>query len=97
MYGEGAVTEPMSQKWFVKFCAGDFSMDDAQLGRPVEADGDQIKTLIENGQHYTMWEIADTLKISKSIVIGENNYFYFILWKKTKRTFLPTQCEMWGL
>ena len=83
MYGEGAVTEPMSQKWFVKFCAGDFSMDDAQLGRPVEADGDQIKTLIENGQHYTMWEIADTLKISKStkLLLNMKNVS-FILWKK---------------
>ena len=36
VYGEGAVTDPMCQKWFAKFCAGDFSLDDApQLGRPV--------------------------------------------------------------
>ena len=34
MYGEGAVTDQMCQKWFVKFCAGDFSLDNApQLGR----------------------------------------------------------------
>ena len=39
MYGEGAVTDWMCQKWFVKFHAGDFSLDDApQLGRPVEVD-----------------------------------------------------------
>ena len=29
VYGEGAVTDQMCQKWFVKFCAGDFSLDDA--------------------------------------------------------------------
>ena len=37
VYGEGAVTDQMCQKWFVKFCAGDFSLDDAsQYGRATE-------------------------------------------------------------
>ena len=41
MYGEGAVTDQTCQKWFVKFCAGDFLLDNApQLGRPGEADSD---------------------------------------------------------
>ena len=61
------MTDRTCQKWFVKFRAGDFSLDDApRLGRPVEVDSDQIKTLIENNQHYTTREIADILKISKS-------------------------------
>ena len=52
--GEGAVTDQMCQKWFVKFCA-DFSLDDAPwLGRPIEVDSDQI----ENNQRCTTWEIA---------------------------------------
>ena len=51
----------------MKFRAGDFSLDDApQSGRPVEVDRDQIETLTENNQHYTMPETADILKISKS-------------------------------
>ena len=51
VYGEGAVTDRICQKWSVKFCAGDFSLDDApQSGRPVEVDSDQIETLIENSQ-----------------------------------------------
>ena len=55
-------------KCFVKCRAGDFSLDDApRSGRPVEVDSDQIETLIENNQRYTMWEIADTLKIAKAI------------------------------
>ena len=54
-------------KWFAKFPAGDFSLDDApRSGRPVEGDSDQIETFIENNQRYTMWEITDILKISKS-------------------------------
>ena len=29
VYGEGAVTDETCQKWLAKFCAGDFSLDDA--------------------------------------------------------------------
>ena len=56
------------QNWFVKFRAGDFSLDDApQSSRGVEVDSDQLETVIENNQHYTTWEIADILEIAKSI------------------------------
>ena len=51
MYGEGAVTNQMCQKWFSKFRAG--SLDNAPwLGRPVEVDRDQIKTLIESNPRH---------------------------------------------
>ena len=52
----------------MEFHAGDFLLDkEPQSGRPVEVDSNQIETLIENNQCYTMWERADILKISKSI------------------------------
>ena len=42
MLGEGSVTDWTCQKWFAKFPAGDFSLDDAsQSGRPVEAESNQ--------------------------------------------------------
>ena len=45
VYGEGAETHQMCQKWFVKFPAGDFSLDNAPWsGRPVEVDISQIRT-----------------------------------------------------
>ena len=67
-YGEGDVTDQTCQMWFAKFCAKDFSLDDApRSGRPVEVDGNQTEILIENNQCYTMQEIADILKISKSM------------------------------
>ena len=46
-----------------------FLSDDALLlRRPVEVDSDQMEKLTENNQRYTMQEIADILKISKSSV-----------------------------
>ena len=42
--------------------------DDPWSGRPVEVDSNQMETLIENNQHYTIWEITDILKIAKSSV-----------------------------
>ena len=47
-------------KWYAKIHAGDFSLDDAPWsGRLVKVDSDQIETLIENNQCYTMQEVAD--------------------------------------
>ena len=72
VYGQGAVTDQTCQKFIVKCCAGDFSLDDASpSGRQVEVDSNQIETLIENNQCYTTWKTANTLKISKSS--AENN------------------------
>ena len=63
MYGKGAMTDRMCQKWFIKFHAADLSLD-SMVGRPVEVDGNQIETLIENNQYYTLRKITDILKIS---------------------------------
>ena len=64
MYGEDGATDEMCQKWFVKFHARDFLLDDTpQSGRPLEVDSDQIETLIQNNQGYTTQEVADKLRI----------------------------------
>ena len=87
MYREGAVTDRTCQKWFAKFCAGDFSLDNGPwLGKPIEVDSDQMETLTENNQHYTMKEIADIIKISKSIkLLVKMKNVPFILQKKPYR------------
>ena len=65
-----------------------FLLDNAaRLGRPVEVDNNQIETLIENNQCSTMQGIASILKISKSIVIGENEKCVFYLTEKWNRLF----------
>ena len=77
------MTDIMCHKWFAKFCAGDFSLDDApQPSRPVEVDSNQNETLIENNQCYTTLEIANILKISKSIkLLEEMKNMSLTLWK----------------
>ena len=74
------VSDQTCQKQSVKLYAGDSSLDDAPWsGRPVEINSNQIETLMENNQCYTMWEIANILKISKStklLVKIKNLSFY---------------------
>ena len=61
-------------KGFVKFYAGDFSLDDVpHSGWPVEVDHDQIETFTKDSQHYTMQEIDDILEISSS---SAKNYLH---------------------
>ena len=53
------------QKWFAKFHAGYFLLDDTpQSGRLVEIDDNDITTLTENNQCHTTLEIANILNIS---------------------------------
>ena len=45
MYGEGAVTDRMGQKWFVRFLGEDFSLDDApRSGGSVAVESERIET-----------------------------------------------------
>ena len=85
MNREGAVTDQMCQKWFAKFCAGDFLLGDApRLGRPVEVDSDQSQTSRTlDGQH--------TQNIQSNKVIGENEKCIFSFTEKTIQTFWPNQ------
>ena len=76
-------------KWFAKFHAGGISPDDTpHSGGPVQVDGDQIETLTENNQCYTMRKIANILKISKSIkLLVKMKTVSFILQKKLNKLF----------
>ena len=81
VYGEGAVTDRTCQNWFAKFHAGNFLLDDVpQSGRPLEVDRDQIKTLTENNQRSTTREIANILRIPKSMksLVKMKNGSYFM-------------------
>ena len=96
MYREGAVTDQMCQKWFAKFHAGDFLLDDAPWpGGPVAVDSNQIETLrtINAIPHMT----ADKLKICKSIkLLMRMKTMPFVLQKKCNVLFgQPRISEEW--
>ena len=68
-----------------KFHARDFSLDNEPWSsRPVDTDSNQIETLTENKQHYTMQEIANKLKTVKSSTenhLHQPSYVYcFDVW-----------------
>ena len=87
----------------MKFCTGDFSLDDVpQLGRPIEIDNNQIEILIENNQCYTMQEITNILKISKSSVenylhqldyVINNHFDIWVPHKLSKKNLLVSACD----
>ena len=45
VYGEGAVTDQMCQKWFAKFCAGDFMLT------MFHSRVDQLKLIVVRARH----------------------------------------------
>lgn len=69
VYGEDVLTERQCQNWFAKFRCGNFDVEDApRSGRPVEADEDTIKALIDANRRITTREIAERLNLSNSTV-----------------------------
>ena len=57
VYGEGTVIDQMCQKWFVKFYARGFSLDDASwLGRPVEVHSDQKLLVKMKNVSFILWK-----------------------------------------
>ena len=58
-------------------------MNASWSGRPGEVDRDQMETLTESNQHYNKHEIANMLKLSKSIkLLVKIKNVSFTLWKK---------------
>ncbi|GFY35741.1 histone-lysine N-methyltransferase SETMAR [Trichonephila clavipes] len=69
VYGEGVLTVRQCQNWFAKFRSGNFDVEDApRSGRPVEADKDAIKALVDANRQVTTREIGLRLKLSNSTV-----------------------------
>ncbi|XP_014482319.1 PREDICTED: histone-lysine N-methyltransferase SETMAR-like [Dinoponera quadriceps] len=69
VYGEEALKERQCRNWFDKFRSGDFLLKDEQRSdRPLQADDDQIKAIIELDRHISEREIGEKLKIPKSTI-----------------------------
>ncbi|GFW52894.1 mariner Mos1 transposase [Trichonephila clavipes] len=69
VYEEGVLTVRQCQNWFAKFRSGNFDVEDApRSGRPVEADKDVIKALVDANRRITIREIRLRLNLSNSTV-----------------------------
>ncbi|GFV38164.1 histone-lysine N-methyltransferase SETMAR [Trichonephila clavipes] len=69
VYGEGVLIVRQCQNWFTKFRSGNFDIEDAPCsGRPVEADTDAIKALVDANRRITTREIGLRLYLSNSTV-----------------------------
>ncbi|XP_035742379.1 histone-lysine N-methyltransferase SETMAR-like [Vespa mandarinia] len=69
VYGENVLTVRQCQKWFAKFRSGNFDVEGAsRSGKPVEADKDTIKALVDANRRITTREIGKRLNLSNSTV-----------------------------
>ena len=92
MCGEGAVTDRMCQSGLRSSVLEVSHWTVLRSGRPVEVDSNQIETLTENNQRYSMQERAGILKIPKSIkLLVKMKTVSYILQKKIIWTFWPIQ------
>lgn len=69
VYGAEAITEKTCRRWFGRFHAGDFNLDDApRSGRPTTIPDDKILGLIQSDPQLTTQEIADKFNICRTTV-----------------------------
>lgn len=65
VYGADAVSRSTCFKWFQKFRAGDFSLEnEPHASRPREVDDDKLVELVNANPHYTTRELGAMLNVS---------------------------------
>ncbi|GFT87786.1 histone-lysine N-methyltransferase SETMAR [Trichonephila clavipes] len=76
VYGEGVLTVRQCQNWFAKFRYGNFDVEDApRSGRPVEADKDAIKALVDaNRRITTQRNLCRRIDVCDSLLKRHENY-----------------------
>ncbi|GFW55586.1 HTH_48 domain-containing protein [Trichonephila clavipes] len=79
VYGEGVLTVRQCQNWFAKFRSGNFDVEFApRSGRPVEADKDAIKALVDaNRQITTQRNLCRRIDVCDSLLIRHENDPFF--------------------
>lgn len=79
VYGKDVLSERRGQNWFSKFRSGNFDLKHApRSGRPIEADDDKIKTLVDANCRITTREIAEKLNLLNSTVHDHLKHLGFV-------------------
>ena len=69
VYRENALSSRTSRKWFQRFRAGTFYLEDeVRFGRPPQTDKDKIRDLVEKSRSLTVQEMSNVLKIPKTTI-----------------------------
>ena len=69
VYGENVLSSRTCRKWFQRFRAGNFCLEDEERsGRPPQTDEDKIRDLIEKSRSLTVQETSNVLKIPKTTI-----------------------------
>ena len=69
VYGENALSSRTCRKWFQRFRAGNFCLEDEERsGRPPQTDEDKIRDLVEKSRSLTVQEMSNVLKIPKTTI-----------------------------
>ena len=69
VYGENALSSRTCRKWFQRFRAGNFCLEDEERsGRPPQTDEDKIRNLVEKSPSLTVREMSNILNIPKTTI-----------------------------
>ena len=69
VYGENALSSRNCRKWFQRFRAENFCLEDEERsGRPPQTDEYKIRDLVEKSRSLTVQEMSNVLKIPKTTI-----------------------------
>ena len=69
VYGENALSSRTCRKWFQRFRAGNFCLEDQERsGRPPQTNEDKIRDLVEKSPSLTVQEMSNVLKTPKTTI-----------------------------
>ena len=71
VYGEGTLSKFSAQKWFARFCSGNFNMkDDLRSGCPISEKADEILEKVQQDSHISSVDIVMELDIDHKTVLN---------------------------
>ena len=69
VYGEHALAERMSQKWFARFKNGDFGLEDEERpGKPKKFEDEELEALLDEDCCQTEEELAKSLGVTQAAI-----------------------------
>ena len=69
IYGEHALAERTSQKWFVRFKSGYFGLEDEERpGQPKKFEDEELEALLDKDCCQTQEQLAESLRVTQAAI-----------------------------